>query len=531
MKKHSRSACVALLCLSPWLFAPATAEQASFPISHYAVSGNRLLSEQEIAERVSPYVGSNKNFADIQKALETIERMYIERGYAGIQVLLPEQELAQGVVRMEIRESTISQITVKGNQSFDEANVLAALPALKVGETPNARRMSENVQLANENPARKLDVVLGVGREPGTLNARVDVKDEKPWQAYLMADNTGNERTGHDRVGVTLQHANLFNRDHVASVSYTTSLARPERTSIYSVSYRLPIYAWGDSIDLIAGYSDVDAGTSTTVAGPLAFAGKGSVFGLRYNHILPRQGHFSQRLVFGIDQRAYDNNCNIAGLTCGAASADLSVRPLSLGYVGQWEAPGQTSRVSLIAAANLPGGSHGGQADFSAARARADKDYRVFRAHLSHARNLPADWQLRLAVNTQYTRDALVSAEQFGLVGNSAVRGFGERTLAADVGYVASAEIYTPIMGAALLPGSLRFLAFYDIGAGGFNRRLPGDGLKRTAVASVGLGLRYELSQHFNLRFDLANVLDADRRDKDTQTGDWRGHIALSLGF
>lgn len=531
MKKHSRSAFVALLCLSPLLASPLMAQQETFQINQYAVSGNRLLSQEEIASRVAPYVGPNKNFADIQKALETIERMYVEQGYAGIQVLLPEQELTQGVVRMEIRESTISQITVKGNQSFDEANVLAALPSLKIGATPNARRMSENVQLANENPARKLDVVLGVGREPGTLNARVDVKDEKPWQAYLMADNTGNERTGHDRVGVTLQHANLFNRDHVASVSYTTSLARPERTSIYSLSYRLPIYAWGDSIDLIAGYSDVDAGTSSTVAGPLAFAGKGSVFGLRYNYILPRQGHFSQRMVFGIDQRAYDNNCSISGLTCGAGSADLTLRPASLGYVGQWERPGQTSRLSLTASANLPGGANGGQADFSAARAQADKDYRVFRAHLSHAQNLPADWQLRLALNTQYTRDALVSAEQFGLVGSGTVRGFGERTLAADVGYVASAEIYTPILNTALLPGHLRMLAFYDIGAGSFNKRRSGDGLKRTAVASVGLGVRYELSQHFNLRFDLANVLDADPRDNDTRTGDWRGHIALSLGF
>jgi hemolysin activation/secretion protein len=134
-------------------------------------------------------------------------------------------------------------------------------------------------------------------------------------------------------------------------------------------------------------------------------------------------------------------------------------------------------------------------------------------------------------LNTQYSRDALVSAEQFGLVGSGAVRGFGERTLAADIGYVASAEIYTPILGVAMLPGRLRLLAFYDTGAGSFNKRQAGDALKRTAVASLGLGLRYELNQHFNLRFDLANVLDADRRDNDTQTGDWRGHIALSLGF
>lgn len=531
MKTYPRSALLALLSASIWTALPAQANQETFQINSYAVSGNRLLTQAEIASRVAPYVGPGKNFADIQKALETIERMYIEQGYAGIQVLLPEQELTQGVVRMEIRESTISQITVKGNQSFDEPNILAALPSLHIGETPNARRMSENVQLANENPARKLDVVLGVGKEPGTLNARVEVKDEKPWRAFITADNTGNTSTGHDRVGVALQHANLFNRDHVATLAYTTSLQHPDRTSIYSFSYRLPIYAWGDSIDFIAGYSDVDAGTSTTVAGPLAFSGKGSVLGLRYNHILPRKGHFSQRFIVGIDQRAYDNSCTIAGLSCGAGSADLTLRPASLAYVGQWEEPGNTTRISVTAVANIPGGSNGEQADFSLARPQADKDYRILRAHVSHAQSLPADWQLRVALNAQVSSDALVSAEQFGLVGSNAVRGFGERTLAADNGLIANLEAYTPVLGAGVLPGKLRMLAFYDLASGTFNKRQNGDALQRTSVASVGLGLRYEMNQYFSLRFDLAHVLDADRRDNDTRAGDWRGHLALSLGF
>lgn len=520
-----------LFCLSLFFAPNALADAPKFSIQAFQVSGSQLFSAEQIQVRVASFIGAERNFGDIQKALEAVERMYVEQGYTGIQVILPEQSLDGGVVRMEVTEPRIGSITIRGNEHLDEANIRSALPSLVVGASPNARRISENVQLVNENPAKQVDVVLRLGRELGTLDARIDVKDSKPLRAHLSTDNTGNASTGRDRTAVTVQHANLFNRDHSATLSYTTSLERPERTKIYSASYRLPLYQWGDSIDVIAAYSDVAAGTTATVAGPLEFSGKGRVLGLRYNWIQPRSGHLSQRFVFGLDQRDYDNNCAIGGLAnCGAGSTDLKVRPISVSYVGQWDIPGSITRLNLTAIQNIPGGKNGDRKSLRLARADTTDDYQVFRATLNHARGLPADWQLRASLNAQYSPHALISAEQFGLTGANAVRGFEERVLSVDHGAYASLEIYTPELLKEKSSGSMRLLGFVDAGGGSFKKQAPGL-YRNIQVASAGLGLRYSFDQTFSLRGDVARVIDSPRGGEHAQTGDWRGHVGLNIGF
>ena len=519
--------CSGVLIASPVL----GQETVRFNIMRFDVAGNTLLDADELERRVAPYTGPGRVYGDIQKALEAVEGAYRERGYGAVMVTTPEQELTQGVVRLQVIEAKVSAISINGNTSFDQDNILASLPGLKVGTTPNARTLSESVQLANENPAKKVEVILGVGAGEDELEAKVTVKDQKPWSVFLTSDNTGNESTGRDRTGVALQYANLFNRDQVATVAFTSSLDRPESTRVYSLSYRLPIYAWGDSIDVILGKSDVAAATSTTVAGPLQFSGKGMVYGLRYNLILPRSSEYSQRFVFGLDQREYDNSCALAGLQiCGAGGADITVRPLSITYSGQLDSPGRSSTLMLSAAGNLGGGPNSSQSDFTASRLDAKQNYTVFRGGLSHLRSVGNDWQLRTALNLQYTRDALVAGEQFGLVGSTAVRGFHERVVTADTGYYGTVEVFTPDLAAAQgMPGNLRLLGFYDFGHGNFNKTEPGT-YNKTNMASVGVGLRYALGRSASIRADMARVVDSGPQDTEV-AGAWYGHIGLVISY
>ncbi len=522
-----------VLCLS--LFCVGVgAETVQFSIQRFEITGNTLISSDELERQVAPFIGANKVYGDIQKALEAVESAYRERGYGAVHVLVPEQELTQGVVRFNVMEAKLGKISVVGNSHFDEQNILATLPGLRLGTTPNARVLSESVQLANENPARKMDVVLGIsgaGDNDDELNARIDVKDEKPWAVYLSSDNTGNKETGRDRTGISLQHANLFNRDQVGTFSYTSSIDRPQSTRIYSLSYRLPIYAWGDSVDLYYGNSDVASATSATVAGPLLFSGAGSVYGLRYNHILPRKGEYSHRFIFGYDRREFDNTCTLGGqAVCGAGGADITLRPLSVSYSGQNESLGGISNLFLSLSGNLAGGNHGSSADFEANRLGASPNYSVFRGSLSHTQVVGNDWQLRGAINMQYTRDALVSGEQLGLVGAMAVRGFDERALTSDKGYYGLVEVYTPDLAARNgFSGNLRLLGFYDFGQGSFNKIPPGL-YDKMDVASVGIGLRYTLDRKASARADLARVVDGGTPDT-AEAGDWRGHVSIVIGF
>ncbi len=265
-----------------------------------------------------------------------------------------------------------------------------------------------------------MDVVLRPREGQNLADATVDVVDVHPLKTFLTFDNTGNPQTGDFRIGAGVQHADLFNRDDVGTFNYITSPGNISAVSLYSGSYRLPLYLLGDSMDFIMAYSDVSAGTAQTVAGPLTFSGKGAVYGLRYNQLLERQGEYSHRIVYGLDYRAYLNDCalgNFGAAGCGPIAADVTVVPISMAYSGNWSKPGRTSDFYVALSHNVPGAAHGQQSDFNAARPSpnggdgAPASYTILRFGTSMVNAFENNWQVRAAFNSQYTPDALVIGE------------------------------------------------------------------------------------------------------------------------
>lgn len=527
---------VALLLTSAPCFAQTQTER--FDIDRFRIEGNTLLTPEDMETVLKPFTGKKREYGDVQRAIEALRQRYRTGGFSVVWVVAPEQDLDQGVVTLRVIETRIGKVTIQGNRFFDDVNIRASLPALREEVSPRAGDISANAQLCNENPAKQVDVVLRPGEKQSVVDATVEVIDVRPLKGFLTFDNTGNPQTGDFRLGVGMQHANLFNRDHVGTLNYVTSPGKEDQVSLYSGSYRLPLYSLGDSMDFIIAYSDVSAGTAQTVAGPLAFSGQGAVYGLRYNQLLKRRGEYSHRLVYGLDYRAYENDCTLGefGVTgCGPAAVDVTVRPVSLAYSGNWAKPGRISDFYVTLSHNVPGADNGKGSDFNAARPSpyggdgASSHYTILRLGASTVKAFESNWQVRAAFNAQYTDDALVSGEQFGIAGATSVRGFLEREIVRDTGYSVNLELYTPNLAGELIPGegNLRGLLFCDL-AKAANNPLGGEAEQDTSIASLGAGLRWNIQRNFNLRFDLARVMD---EGGSKQAGDFRGHISVYIGF
>ena len=495
-----------------------------FDISRFDVQGNTLLGESQLQALLAPFTGARRDFSDIARAVEALENAYRARGYSTVQVQLPEQELERGVVRLSVLQTPLGKLDISGNTHAEDANVRRALPALRVGETPNLDALSQSLKLANENPARKIEVRLQADEQAGAIDAIVTVADEAPWKAMLNVDNTGNAQTGKTHVGVVLQHANLWGRDHVASLQYTSSLEKPDKVGVYGAGYHLPLYALGDSMDFFASYSNVDSGSVSAGIFDLAVSGQGGMAGIRYNQNFARRDDFEPKLVYGIDYKAYRNSVQLFGMELGA---DVTVHPLSVSYIGAWSLPTGEASVAITFAHNIPGGKHGAQADFDRVRAHAKAGYNTVRLSASTGRVLGNDWQWRAVFNAQLTPDALVPGEQFGAGGAASVRGFAEREVSNDSGASLNLELYTPNWCGQALGFQCRALAFYDTAGLRRNHALPGES-KSQGMGSAGLGMRLLLSRYANLQLDYAHVVNAgDTGQRDAN----RLHFRLALAY
>ena len=131
-----------------------------FDIQRYIVEGNSLLKQADIDAVLAPFAGKNRDFGDIQRALEALQDAYTSRGYNAVRVSVPEQDIRAGQVRLRVVEARIRQVRVQNNRFFDEKNVRASLPSLKENASPNTRAIGHDAQLANENPAKQVSVAL-----------------------------------------------------------------------------------------------------------------------------------------------------------------------------------------------------------------------------------------------------------------------------------------------------------------------------------------------------------------------------------
>ena len=504
-------------------------EVPRFDIKRFQVDGNTLLDKAEVDKLLTPFTGKSRDFGTVQEALEALENAYRKLGYSMVLVTVPEQEMEKGIVRLKVTENRIGKIKIHGLRFFDTANIRRSLPALREGETPDVNAISRSLKLANESPAKKVNLQFLNSEKENEIDANIEVKDERSWKIGLSGDNTGTKETGSTRLGVLLQHANVFNLDHLLTLQYITSPEKLDKVSIYSMGYRMPFYSLGSSLDLIGAYSNVDSGSINAASYSMNVSGKGTILGIHYNQNLTRIGNYEHKLTLGLDYRAYENSVDFLGIQLGN---NVTVHPVSLTYAGTFTMERSSAGFYLADVQNLPGNWDGrdNQSDFERARAGAPRGYNMIRYGANITYVFGGDWQARALFNGQYTNDPLVPGEQYGIGGANSVRGFREREIANDKGYSGSAEIYSPdlckLIGITAVQS--RFLVFYDRGEISRNNPLPGDTIN-TEIASIGPGIRITDGKRFSLSVDLGLVVDPPNDGTSRWSQVW--HISGNILF
>ena len=502
----------------------------------FEVRGNTLLSPERIGAVLESFKGQ-RSVEELRQAAAAVQELYREAGYGAVVAYLPEQNPRDGKILISVLEGKLSSITVFGNERHSAKAVRRSLPALREGATPRVRDLDLQVRLANENPARRVALTLEPGTAQGQVDARVNVTESRDSQWWLFVDNTGDDRTGRWRSTVGWRHDNVADLDHQATVQWQTSPTDLANVRVGTVTYGLPFYAQSLRLDAYAAYSSVDGGTAATALGNLAFSGRGGMLGVRLSRPLARVDEIDQRLAIALDRRAYRNDCSIVGLpsgACGAAGESVTTHPLTLEYSAQSSGTWPLG-VYLSWSRNLDvGGSHAEARDFDEVRPGSRPDFSLWRLNAYMHPRLPREWSVRARLVGQVTSHALVPGEQFGLAGSRAVRGYEEREIVGDRGFLGSVELVSPPLGAADSPAAgssqaiVQLSAFLD--AGRVENHLGTEclqGRTRCSLASQGIGLSWARGGT-RLKLDLAR---AARDGNSTRRGDLRAHVAVSHAF
>ncbi|WP_374667845.1 ShlB/FhaC/HecB family hemolysin secretion/activation protein [Ramlibacter sp.] len=529
---------LAAVVVAAQVHAQPAATGSRFRLADVVLDGGQVRPGVDWPALVAPLRGREIDFAELETLRAAIERRHHDQGWRLASVRIPAQATDTGVIRMVLVDPRLGQVRIAGVAPADSARWRALLPALREGEPPNITRLDRQLALANESPARRVQVAFVPGATPDTLDAEVRVEQAVPsgWVAFL--DNTGDDATGKLRHGLAWRHADLWGLGHQLNVQVISAPHDPDhpsrftpwpsrRVQIYGLGYRVPVVAAGAWLEATLGHSNVDSGT---VQDLFTVRGRGSTASLRGTVLMDRQGGWEPRWFLAADWRHYDSQTLYGGVNL---AVPLTLRPLTVGFsVSRPAVPQAPTAASawVSFSANLPGGQHGGDAAFAASRAGATPRYQVLRFGGSALREV-ADWRLSATVDGQWSDDLLVSGEQFSAGGAGSVRGFADRGITGDTGLRLQVEAVTPNLWPASGDGAgaaatVRLAAFVD--AASARRRAPAAlELARTAIASVGVGLRAQWGPA-TLRLDLARPVH-QRTGGPRESG--AAHVSAAFAF
>ncbi|MCC6202375.1 MAG: ShlB/FhaC/HecB family hemolysin secretion/activation protein [Gammaproteobacteria bacterium] len=504
--------------------ATANAQQSppaiTFTIERFQVDGDNPLSAAQTEHVLAPFLGPQQGISGVEEAARALEQALVKRGFAFHRVTVPPQRASGGVFQLRITSYRVASIEVNGNDHFSDDSVRGSLPALRLGEPPNSRRIARSLKQSNEHPARRVAVFLSEAEQAGDLHARIEVRDAKPWQMFGSLANTGSRETGDWRLSLGAQHSGLWGRDHVLTMSYTTSPPEHlEDVNQIGISYRIPVYRFAGSIDAYFSHSDVAQGVDTTGVSAFDVSGAGRFLGVAYTQNLFPLGNYNHSVRLALDDRLFENNTiNLAFPTLDFL--DVRSRPLSLQYTGRYESGGVRYGVHAVLSGNLGGGAYNNNLAYQANRCgidlsglcnpatglgtQVDHSWQVLRIGGNVDLPLWGKWQFRGRLESQLAGEPLIPGEQLGLGGVNSIRGFKEREIAGESGVQLNAELHTPP-----LYKSLQLLAFADFGALRVIR--PDDNsLNGETLVSVGVGLRWFFRNFIGISLDYAHVLDGN---------------------
>jgi hemolysin activation/secretion protein len=503
----------ALACLCASITPPVLKAQeiTSFYIREYRVDGAKRLKNIEVEEAVYPFLGPARTPDDVEQARVALEKVYHDKGFQTVSVVVPQQDPRRGVIRLEVVDGKIGRLRVNGARWFLPSQVKREAPSLAEGNVPDMKQVGKEIVGLNRLADRRVTPVLRQGAEPGTVDIDLNVEDKLPLHGSLELNNRYSANTTQLRLNGSASYGNLFQKGHTGGLSFQVAPENTDDALVYSGYYLARVT---DGASLMLQATKQDSNISTLGGG--AVAGRGEIAGLRVLFDLPTTPDFYQNITLGIDYKNLEEDIVLGK---DIIASPIEYYPLSANYSGNWMT--DNSFTALNASLNFSlRGVGAGEEDYANKRYNADPSYVYLRSDLAHTHDLPAGFQALGKIHGQLSSQPLVNSEQYAGGGLDTVRGYLEATALGDNGFFGTVEFLSPsLLGKSGVKADRkadewRVYAFGDIGMVALLDALPGQE-SHFSLASIGVGSRVNVFKHYNAAVDVAYPLIEEAETND----------------
>ena len=474
--------------------------------------GNTIFSDEELAEVIPEgIIGNLVTINRLYEIRSAVAQKYLDADYASSGAFLPEQPIQDGVITIQVVEGSLTTINIRGNEKLKDSYIANRIR--RDIETPlNVDDLLDTLRRLQLDPRiATLSAELSGGVALGESILTVDVTEGDDFDVVLGLDNSRSPSVGSFRQSVDLDLLNVNGYGE----TFNLSLARTTGSTSLDGSITTFLDADNSTIQLRGGIS-----SSEIIEEPFETLNlESEAFFTELAYRKPLVQTLTEELAVGVSlghqqtRSVFDLADALGGpipLTSFGANEEGEVRVSTLRFFQEWSK--RRSRDVFAARSQF---SVGLDALSSTVNndGRPDSRFVSWRGQAQWAHLLAQDTLLLVKTDVQFADDDLLSLEQFGLGGQSTIRGYRQDILLTDNGFLASAEARFPIVKARKVDGVLHVIPFLDIGKGW---NIGDDDPSPSALVGTGLALQWQ-QDDLTARIDIGlPLVDVDTRDDNS---------------
>lgn len=474
--------------------APDGSEKAFFVLKTIQINGMTAYPLSSIEPIYAADIGQKISVKRLFEIMNAVQKKYLDDGYGLSRVTMPNQDVNNGNVSLEVIEGYAAEVSLDGD--FPKSPVLDDAQKQIAAMRPlNTKKLEKLLLTLNDLPGLNVSAVLAALKEqttPGGVRLILKQNPEKSFAAFLSMNNHGSRYSGPIQlVGSTRKSSVITPYDEISA---TLSAAIPLSEMRYAgLKYQRPVWgAHGVNLELEASIGRTNPGDSLKA---LDVKGQSQSYkmGLSYSPIRERSQTLELQTGFEVRQSQTD--------FAGSQLYDDRLRIISFGasYNNADSYDGLNAfELTYSQGLDILGVREAGSADLS--RSEGRPDFHKIYVSAGRLQPLPYKFEFLTALQGQYSFDPLLSSEEFGFGGGQFGRGYDPSEITGDKGVSASFELRRN-----MFIGNPNFAyqgyGFFDIGK---VWNIDPNAADKISAASTGLGLRVGTSYGWSGDINLA---------------------------
>lgn len=459
---------------------PALSQQNKIFVSRIFLEGNTAFTDEELATITRSYLGRELSAQDLRQLRHELTLYYIDHGYINSGAVLPEQNVMNGELKINIIEGRLTTIHWEGLEHLRETYLSARIEKHTENEPLNIKTLQNDLQLIQQSPLiQRINAELTPGIRPGEAMLRARVAEANPWYMTLGTNNQGVPSVGAERFESWAGHRNVLGFGDAFDGHFNVSAGQ----TAFDLNYSLPFTRWDTRLKI--GYQSSEADVVEEAFAELNIFNQMEAYSLGISQPVWQTLEDEATLSVLVERR--NSQTFLLGTPmafskgCDDGKCDVSVVRLSQDWLHRTSSQVLALRSTTSWGLNALGATvHDEQP--------AIPDSRFF-AWLGQAQWIQRLWdtgtELHLRGYAQLSDAPLLSLEQFALGGRNSIRGYRENQWVRDNGFSSSVEFRIPVLG----DGRLKLAPFFDMGRAW---SLDGSDQKQHVLNSAGIGLLFD---------------------------------------